>query len=137
MDYNAEEKTVEITIQVFAHDIETILEKQAGKRLNLEKSDEAPKFVLDYLNSRFVLKNKTGETKKLKWVGKEQSADAVWLYVETEMPEGLSGATLENSLFFELANDQVNLVTCRFSGKKNDLAFKPNDKPVILIEENK
>lgn len=132
MDYNREEKTAEITIQVFAHDLEKAVEKRAGKRVNLEKSPDAVKFVLEYLNERFVFKNKAGEAKKLVWVGKEQSADSIWLYVETAMPEGFAGATLENSLFFDLANDQVNLVTARFDGKKVDLSFKPNDKPKNL-----
>lgn len=136
IDYNAEEKTAEITIQVFAHDLENALENRAGKRVNLEKSPNAAKLILDYLSQRFVLKNSAGEVKKLNWVGKEQSADSVWLYVETGFPEGLTGATLENSLFFELANDQVNLVTSRFDGKKNDISFKPNDKPKTLFPAN-
>jgi hypothetical protein len=125
MDYNADEKIVEITIQVFAHDLETAIEKRAGKRVNLEKSPDATKFILDYLNERFALKNKNGETQKLAWVGKEQSADSVWLYVEAKSPEGLENASLENRLFFELHKDQVNLVTCRDAGKKQDFAFKP------------
>lgn len=133
MDYNADEKSVEITIQVFAHDLETALERKAGKRLNLEKTPEIGKIILAYLSERFVLKNKNGETKNLQWVGKEQSADAVWLYVETEMPEGLSGAKLENTIFFDLHNDQVNLLTCRFEGEKRDLVFKPNAKAQELF----
>ncbi|MDQ4122301.1 MAG: hypothetical protein M3209_12750 [Acidobacteriota bacterium] len=133
MDYNAEGKTVEITIQVFAHDLETAIEKRAGKRVNLEKSPDSKKLILDYLNNRFALKNKTGETKQLSWVGKEQSADSVWIYVEAKSPEGVENATLENRLFFELHNDQVNLVTCRFSGKKQDFAFKPGDGAKKII----
>jgi hypothetical protein len=127
MDYNAEEKSIEVTIQVFAHDLETAIEKRQGKRVNLEKSPVAAKLMLDYLNDRFVLKNKRGEIQKLSWVGKEQSADSVWLYLETKSAEGLENARLENSLFFELHNDQVNLVTCREAGKKQDFAFKPGD----------
>ena len=136
IDYNSEEKTTAITIQCFAHDLETALGKRAGTRVNREKSKEAGQLILGFLGERFALKNKSGETKTLNFVGKEQSADAVWLYLETPMPEGLSGATLENTIFFDLANDQVNLVTCRFDGKKNDFAFNPNDKPKVLIEEN-
>lgn len=127
MDYNAKDQTVEITIQVFAHDLETAVEKRAGKRINLDKSKDAAKFILEYLNDRFALKNKAGETKKLAWVGKEQSADSVWLYVETESTEGLENSSLENRLFFELHDDQVNLVTFRAAGKKQDFAFKPGD----------
>jgi hypothetical protein len=133
MDYNAEEKTVEITVQVFAHDLEKAIEKRAGKRINLEKSPDAAKFILDYLNDRFTLKNKSGETKKLSWIGKEQSADSVWIYVETESAEGIADASLENLLFFELHNDQVNLVTCRAAGEKLDFAFKPGDRTKKII----
>ena len=134
MDYNAEEKTLEITIQVFAHDLETAIEKRVGKRVNLEKSPDATKFILDYLNDGFTLKNRNGEMQKLAWVGKEQSADSIWLYVEAKSPEGLENASLENRLFFELHKDQVNLVTCRIAGNKQDFAFKPGDgaKKIVL-----
>lgn len=133
MDYNTDEKTVEITIQVFAHDLETAIEKRAGKRVNLEKSPDSKKFILDYLNDKFALKNKSGETQKLSWIGKEQSADSIWIYVEAKAPEGLENASLENRLFFELHNDQVNLVTYRAAGKKRDFAFKPGDRTKKII----
>jgi hypothetical protein len=137
MDYIAKERTIEITIQVFAHDLETAIEKRAGKRVNLDKSKDAAKLILDYLNDRFALKNKSGERKKLVWVGKEQSADSVWLYVETESAEGLENASLENRLFFELHDDQVNLVTYRSAGKKRDFAFKPGDDAKIIALNSK
>jgi hypothetical protein len=127
IDYNAETKTAEISIQVFAHDLETALERARGKRVNLEKTPDIEKIIVKYLGERFVLKNKNGEVKKLTFVGKEQSADAVWLYVETAMPESLENASLDNRLFFELHNDQVNLVTARGDGKKQDFVFKPGD----------
>lgn len=128
VDYNAAEKTVEITIQVFAHDLETAIEKRAGKKVNLEKSPDATKLILGYLNDKLALKNKNAEALKLAWVGKEQSADSVWLYVEAKSPESLEHGSLENRLFFELHKDQVNLVTCRAAGKKQDFAFKPGDR---------
>jgi DNA-binding sugar fermentation-stimulating protein len=92
---------------------------------------------LKYLANRFVLKNAQGEQKKLRWIGMEQKTDAVWLYVETEMPEGLTDAALENRIFQEMLKNQVNLVTTRRGGEKHDLVFKAGDKSQKLITVKK
>lgn len=135
MDYNAEQKLVEMTIQVFAHDLEAALARQEGKRVDLETTAKVDEAIIKYLSNRFVLKNGKGEQKKLRWVGMEQKTDAVWLYIEIEMPEGLEDATLENRIFQEMLNDQVNLVTCHHNKKKYDLVFKPGDKTQKLLTE--
>jgi len=43
---------------------------------------------------------------------------------------------LKNTLFFESQPEQINLVVCRYEGKKADLMFKVGDK-VKEIAENK
>jgi uncharacterized protein DUF6702 len=48
------------------------------------------------------------------------------------MPEGLRGAQIRNRIFFDLLDDQVNLVHIKYDDKKADLVFKPGDdfKPI-------
>ena len=128
MDYNEKEKLVEISIQLFTHDLVPALEQKAKKRVDLEKTPEVDKLILDYLNENFVLKNKNGESLSMKWVGKELEVDAVWVYVEISSAENLSGANLQNTILFESFPEQLNLVIARFDGKKADLAFKVGDK---------
>ena len=128
IDYNSKENSVEITIQTFTHDLEAAIEKRIGKRINLEKSSDAKQVLLDYLNERLVIKNKSGEQKKLQMVGIEIQADAIFVYAETQMPEGLEAATLENRVLLEQFGDQVNLVTVRFNDAKQDLVFKAGDE---------
>lgn len=128
MDYNEKEKLIEISMQLFTHDLVPALERKAGKRVDLEKTPEADKLILNYLNENFVFKNKNGETHALRWVGKEMEVDAVWVYVEIPSPESPSGANLQNSVLFESFPEQVNLVIARFGGKKADLAFKVGDR---------
>ena len=128
IDYNSKENSVEITIQTFTHDLEAAIEKRIGKRINLEKSSDAKQVLLDYLNERLVIKNKSGERKKLQMVGIEIQADAIFVYAETKMPEGLEAATLENRVLLEQFGDQVNLVTVRFNDAKQDLVFKAGDE---------
>jgi hypothetical protein len=128
MEYNAQEKSLEISLEVFTNDLETVLSKRSGKRVRLDKTDGADGLVLAYLQDTLNLKNGLGEIKKLSWVGMEPKADAIWLYVEVSMPEGLSGASLRDRLFFELLEDQVNIVHLKYEDKKADLFFKPGDE---------
>ncbi|MFN2453043.1 MAG: DUF6702 family protein [Pyrinomonadaceae bacterium] len=139
LEYNRQEQLVEISIQVFAHDLETVLSKRAGKNIRLDKSPDAAARTLAYLQDAFTLKNRDNQTKTLAWVGMETKADAVMLYVETKMPEGLSGAQVRDQIFFDLLQDQINLINVRYDGKHTDLVFKPGDgfKPLAEAARDK
>lgn len=128
MDYNAKEKTIEISTQIFTHDLVPALERRAKKRIDLEKTPDADKLIFEYLNENFILRDKNGAAQKLVWVGKELEVDAVWVYVEAAAPEGLQGASLQNTILFESFPEQTNFVVARFDGKKGDLVFKVGDK---------
>jgi hypothetical protein len=128
MDYNEKEKLVEITLQLFTHDLVPVLEKQTGKQIDLEKTADIDRIILEYLGRNFVLKNKKGEAQKLNWVGKELEVDTAYVYVEIPAQDGLEGAALQNTIFFESFNEQTNLVAARFDGKKADLLFVAGDK---------
>lgn len=127
VEYNEKEQLVEISIQVFTHDLENILSRRNGKNVRLEKTPEAAQLTLVYLNEAVKLKNHDGGLKTLSWVGMEPEADAVWLYVEAKMPEGFEGGEVRNRILFDLFDDQVNLVHIKHGDKKYDLVFKPGD----------
>ena len=128
IDYNAKEKLVEITIQLFTHDLVPVLEKRTNKSIDLEKTSDIDKILLEYLDQNFVLKNTKGEAQKLNWVGKEFETDTAYIYVEIPFSETLEGASLQNTIFFESFNEQTNLVNLRFDDKKADLLFVAGDR---------
>lgn len=128
IDYNAESKSVEISIQLFTHDLTPTLERRAKREIDYEKSAEIDKLIFDYLNEKFVLTDKNGAAKKLVWVGKEFKADTLYVYVEAESAEDLESFNLQNTLFFESFPEQANLVVARWANKKADLLFKQGDK---------
>lgn len=136
IDYNAEQKIVEISVQIFTHDLMALLEKRSGKRVELEKSPDADALIFKYLNENFVIYDQKDEVKTLKWIGKEFDTDAVRVYLETDSTESLEGFKLKNTLFFENFPEQSNLVVCRYAEKKADLMFKVGDK-IKEITENK
>jgi len=136
IDYNAEQRLFEISIQLFTHDLELLLKKRNGKASDLEKTPDYDKIIFGYLNETFVLTDKKDEPKILRWVGKEMDADSVRIYLETDAAENPEGYKLKNTVFFESFAEQSNLVVCRYDGRKADLLFKVGDK-VKEITENK
>lgn len=127
MDYNTAEKLVEVTIQLFTHDLTPTLEKRAKKNIDLEKTPEANQLIFEYLSETFILKDRKNREIKAKWVGKELETDIVYIYIEFPFAEGLDGTSLQNTIFFKDFPEQTNLVSCRFDGKKADLLFKVGD----------
>lgn len=127
VEYNAEGKAAEVTLRVFADDLELALRRRAGREVRLDRTKDADQLVLAYLRDTFELKNRDGEVKALKWVGMELRAGVAWLYVEAEMPEGLSGARLRDHVLFELFEEQVNTVSVRYPGASADLVFTRGD----------
>jgi hypothetical protein len=127
VEYNAGEKSVEITLRIFADDLELALTRRAGGEVRLDRTKDADRLVLAYLRDTFEIKNRDGETKSLKWVGMEVRAGVAWLYVEAEMPEGLPGARLRDHVLFELFAEQVNTVSVRYPGARGDLIFVQGD----------
>lgn len=136
IDYNADQKIFEISIQLFLHDLTPLLEKKMGSRVNIEKSADVDKMLLKYLNEEFVLKDKSGIAKELKWVGKELDVDSVWIYLETPSSESLEGYSLQNTIFFRDFPEQANLVLCRFDDNKADLVFTAGDKTKDITANN-
>ncbi|HEY0169984.1 MAG TPA: DUF6702 family protein [Pyrinomonadaceae bacterium] len=127
VEYNPGEKSVEITLRVFADDLELALKRRAGRAVSLERTKDAERLVLEYLRDTFEIKNRDGQSKTLKWVGMELRAGVAWLYVEAEMPEGLAGARLRDQVLFELFPKQVNTVSVSYPGASGDLVFTRGD----------
>ncbi len=137
IDYNSQTKSAEFTVRVFTHDLEAALEKRIGKKVRLDKAKDIKGAVESYIDENVSLKQKDGEKKKLTFVGYEQETDTVFVYLEVKMPDGLSETTLQNTLFLELNDDQVNLILVKEGDKKADLLFKANDKDFKKIEFKK
>ena len=132
IEYNQKEQSAEITIRVFADDLETALSQHAKRPIKIDpakanKDKQLGKTVIAYLRDRFQLKTSAGHPVKLGWGGLEWQADMFWLYVEGKLPTGLEGAQLRNKVFQELFEDQVNIVNSKIDGKQIGLMFDPKD----------
>lgn len=127
VEYNAQEKTAEVSLRIFADDLELALKRRTGREVSLDRTKDADRLVLAYLQDTFEIRSRDGKAKPLKWVGMELRAGVAWLYFEVEMPEGLAGARLRDHVLFELFDEQVNTVSVRYPGARGDLVFVHGD----------
>jgi hypothetical protein len=132
IEYNQKEQSAEITIRVFADDLENALSQHTKRPIKLDpatanKDKQVGETVIAYLRDRFQLKTSAGRPVKLNWVGMEWQADMFWLYVEGKLPSGLEGAQLRNKVFQNLFEDQVNIVNSKIDGKQIGLMFDSMD----------
>lgn len=133
IDVNASAGTVEVAIRVFVDDLEESLSRRAGRRVRFGGAafDE---LALALVNESLKLDTAGGERLQFRWVGKESSVDVVWLYVEAPISGRLDGGRVENRLFFDLFEDQVNTVNVKEGKSRVTFSFKTGDggKPIAL-----
>ena len=126
IEYNAKEKTAEITLRVFADDLEAAISKQSGKSIKLDHKEAAP-IIAEYVRAKLELKGRAGRLRKLTWIGMEPKVDVALLYLAAKLPEGLAGVQLRQRVFFELFEDQVNQVLVKAGNNQAQVDFKAGD----------
>lgn len=123
-DYNARERSLQVTLRTFPDDLENILTRRAGRAVTLDDKKRAAELTFAYLQEVFQLKDTRGRAVRLSWVGMEAGVDNVWLYFEAKLPAGGAGAQLSDRWLADLYEDQINLVNVRAGERKLTLTFE-------------
>jgi len=132
LEFNQTSQSVECVIRVYADDLENALSLHSKRQIKIDpavanKDKRLSETVLAYLQEKFEMKNSAGRPVKLNWVGMEWQVDMFWLRVEGKMPNGLDGSQLRNRIFFDLYDDQVNIVNSKIQDKQIGLIFESKD----------
>ncbi|MGR3811481.1 DUF6702 family protein [Jiulongibacter sp. NS-SX5] len=124
---NAKANTYEVSIRVFSDDLESAMQKHTGDeslRLGNPKLDKA---LGDYLKRHFAFV-KEKEVEFGYYIGKEIELDVTWLYIEFDGAQGLREFKLLNTIFFELFDDQTNVVNYISKDERHTLLYSLKDK---------
>lgn len=127
VDYKTQTKGLEITIVMTADDLETLLRRDTGKQIELDRTPGAETLVFEYLKKTLALRTRGGEPVLLEWVGMEVRTAKLTVFVEAKAPEGPVGMRVKNDLLFDLLPDQVNMLSVKrdHRGKSSDHLFRP------------
>ena len=131
MNYNAAEKSVEISCKLFTDDFEKTLTNISHTKVDLTtpvNKGEADKMVAAYIKSHLQLKL-DNKAVTLEFVGFEKENDAVWSYFEvkniTPAPKKID---VVNFILYESYDKQMNLMHVMVGGNRKSTRLNYPDK---------
>jgi hypothetical protein len=135
MNYNATEKTLEISCKLFTDDFEKALAAGSQKKIDLTtpvSKEEADKAVANYLKARLAIQA-DGKPLALEFVGFEKENDAVWSYFQVnKLASAPRKIQITNTILYELYDKQINLMHVSVDGHRKSTRLNFPDKQALL-----
>lgn len=141
VDYDAEDKALQITVHLFIDDLEEALRQQGVDELFIATEKEAngvDEYIDKYLHQRFEVLVED-QPVDFEYLGKETSEDlqAIWCYMEITDVETIESLTITNQILMEVHDDQKNIMNITGPEKKKAyfLFLKGNSTKTIDFYE--
>lgn len=120
VDFNAKEKTLEVSCRIYTDDFENILAKQSKTKIDLSNpavhksmDEHVKKYIQSHL--RFVV---NGKATNINYIGFEKDDEATNVYVEIENVTNIQQLESRNSVLYDLFDDQMNILHVTRNGNR-------------------
>ncbi len=124
MQYDKPGKSFQISIRIFTDDLEKGISEDNNKKIfTIKNNDQNNPFVERYIRKHFILTNAQKKA-EVQYLGKEEEADATWVYLEIPFSETTQGWKLQNSILMEVFDDQVNMTNVKSLAGQKTFLFK-------------
>ncbi len=134
LEYNAKDKTFEVSIRLFTDDFEKALSRaNSGQKIVVRNNDKNDGLVERYVRQYFALISPQKQKKAYTYIGKEQEGEATWIYIEIPVSEAITGYFVRNALLIDTFSDQTNLVNANYLSQKKSYLCK-KDEAIHLLE---
>ncbi len=112
MNFNAKEKSIEISCRIFTDDFERVLAKNYRTKTDLTnvKMHSAMDVLIKKYTDTHLQLVLNGQRVKVSYVGFEIDHEATNVYLEVENVSSLQNLSLTNSLLYDLFDDQMNIL---------------------------
>ncbi len=138
IEYNQEQKSLQIISRIFIDDIEEVLRKRYDETIELVSEKEETKidqYLNKYLNQKLTI-TINGEKMFFKFIGKEYDNDLVLCYLEVENVPPLKMITVSNQILMDFFDEQQNIIHVKKGKKRKSLILeKEKDKGMLKFSE--
>ncbi len=129
VEYVPEKQSLQIISKIFIDDIEDVLQERYNPNLSLATANEGEmdeQYLKKYMLDKFhILLD--GEEVNLQYIGREYDIDVVKIYLEAKPVKSFKKFEVNNTLLFDLTDEQQNIVHLKCFGERNSF---------ILTSEN-
>ena len=112
IDFNNENKSLEISVKVIADDLLLALEKRGETNIYLGEERERPdtdKLIFDYIKDKLKL-TINGKKTEFRFIGKEMDTNVLWSYFEIDNITELQKIEVNCDLLTEVFPAQNNII---------------------------
>ena len=134
IEFDSQNRSLEISQRIFADDLENVLRPKIGAKtdiLNPVNKEQLSSAIRDYVLQNLQLQL-NGKKVTPRYVGHEVDEDVVWVYMEVPNVRSLNTITVQNTLFFEVFEDQLTLINVKKDGKVRSLKLAGDQKEGTL-----
>ena len=134
IDFDKQTRSLEISQRIFADDLENVLRPKVGAKtdiLNPVNKEQLSSAIREYVLQNLQLQL-NGKKANPRYIGYEVDEDVVWVYLEVPNVRSLNTITVQNTLFFEVFQDQLNLINVKKDGKVRSLKLTGDQKEGTL-----
>jgi hypothetical protein len=124
IDQNVKEKSLEVSVRIFAEDFEATLKKFGNAKIDLQHpTDKAAvdKLITTYIQSKLQLKV-DGKPVTMHYIGYEQRLESIWVYLEVDNVTTLKKLDVNCNLLYEFEQKQSNIIHVKAAA--GDKSFK-------------
>lgn len=118
--YNDKTQSLEVSVKLFANDLEVALSKLHKKPVDLinpKNKTETDTLVSHYINTRLQLKP-DGKAASYRYIGYEREAEVIWIYLESGKISRPKTLDIDNRLLYDFLPQQINIVHTDIGGTR-------------------
>lgn len=134
VEYVEEKQSLQIITRLFIDDIEKLIRERYDESITLAEKDESNQvdyYVERYLKEKLLV-NINDSPMVINFLGREYEDDIMICYVEIESVDSIQSIEIENNVFFDIFEDQQNIVRTKINGKqKSFILTKDNNKGML------
>nr|WP_199157848.1 DUF6702 family protein [Pedobacter sp. ASV2] len=131
VNFNAKDKSLEISCRIFTDDFESILAKLYKQKTDLSKPEmktAMDELIKKYLTTHLQIKA-NGKIAILNYIGFEIDHEATNIYLEVEKIPSVKSIEIDNTILYDLFNDQMSIVHVVKNGnRKSGKILYPDKK---------
>lgn len=131
--HSAEENTLQITLKLFADDLEEAMNqdgfRQEGQAyidvLNPNDQQQLNTYVDQYIQQKLNMQV-NGQKVQPTFLGQEMEDMAMWCYLEVRDVEKINSVRVRSSIMTEVFDDQINIVHVNYQGAIKSMKLAGN-----------
>ena len=134
IEWNGGDRSVELVMQLHAHELEAHLSLDLGERLTFLNEDDFPKLeaAVGPLVKRAVALELDGQYQDIDYLGMEMQGQTVFIYMETDWPDAPKTIRFMNALFLDVLPGQNNSVMAKVNGVRKAGEILSGTGPVTM-----